>query len=371
MKMKIYPIILFSLTVPFWFLSHTHAEEIQNCDIRGAWDSHYPFVVFSEIQHEYKYYDEKYGDSHNFPKEREQGLLNCVENKYFKKATDTENLFSSLNFRYAPPAPFIKLFLYHGFDIFKNDSADNLYLVSAVYQGDFKHINIPALTHKEIVETLYPTSNISYLNKVWMGNMPKDIAINLAKLFLSLGVHADKNDYNDIVTSSLYQYAPEQNGGDFDSNHFKPDEKHRADDIQKPTKDSDGNDVRKYEFSITFYRSPVTYWLEEFIAAGYPASMLDTHKLHYPHFMKDASVAQVTEMLKNPDAHKIPTNQNCPYKAEAMDCPLTPSINMRDAMGRTPLHIAGEQGNKAVFDALITIGADTNLKDYRGNVPKL
>ena len=44
---------------------------------------------------------------------------------------------------------------------------------------------------------------------------------------------------------------------------------------------------------------------------------------------------------------------------------------MRDAMGRTPLHIAGEQGNKAVFNALITIGADTNIKDYRGLLPKL
>ncbi|MCH9852236.1 MAG: hypothetical protein K0U45_06500 [Alphaproteobacteria bacterium] len=44
---------------------------------------------------------------------------------------------------------------------------------------------------------------------------------------------------------------------------------------------------------------------------------------------------------------------------------------MRDAMGRTPLHIAGLAKNKAVYDFLITQGADITIKDFRDNLPIL
>ena len=82
-------------------------------------------------------------------------------------------------------------------------------------------------------------------------------------------------------------------------------------------------------------------------------------------------------MLDNPKAHAIKTNINCNYDKDededetALICPLTPSINMRDAMGRTPLHIAGNEGNQAVYDYLKNMGADTSIMDYRGNSPTL
>ena len=44
-------------------------------------------------------------------------------------------------------------------------------------------------------------------------------------------------------------------------------------------------------------------------------------------------------------------------------------VNMRASYGRTPLHIAAEEGSADVCEALLESGADVNAKDDRGRTP--
>jgi ankyrin repeat protein len=44
---------------------------------------------------------------------------------------------------------------------------------------------------------------------------------------------------------------------------------------------------------------------------------------------------------------------------------------LQDYDGRTPLHIAGSNGYKKLFNILVAAGADTKIKDNFGNLPKL
>ena len=44
-------------------------------------------------------------------------------------------------------------------------------------------------------------------------------------------------------------------------------------------------------------------------------------------------------------------------------------VNMRASYGRTPLHIAAEEGSADVCEALLECGADVNAKDDRGRTP--
>jgi len=47
------------------------------------------------------------------------------------------------------------------------------------------------------------------------------------------------------------------------------------------------------------------------------------------------------------------------------------SFNLQDYDGRTPLHIAGSNGHKTLYDLLVKAGADTQIKDNFGNLPLL
>ena len=210
-------------------------------------------------------------------------------------------------------------------------------------------------------------------------------AIALAKLYLSLGVdiHAITTVYDGIpqnaLTQSYMKYfkiirinlGEDYNNKEAVFGNIEPEDVPAID--PNPLPDyynglQPKTDTKKYAYR----KSKVTYWLEEFIESGYSAEMLDTHKLHYPRFMKSASVEEIKRMLDNPKAHAIKTNINCNYDKDedetALICPLIPSINIRDAMGRTPLHIAGEQGNEDVFNYLKNNGADTSIMDYRNNL---
>ncbi|MCH9845033.1 MAG: hypothetical protein K0U39_05945, partial [Alphaproteobacteria bacterium] len=195
------------------------------------------------------------------------------------------------------------------------------------------------------------------------------------KLYLSLGAHIydqETRGTNSALYQSLYNY-------DYRKEYSVPiDEKHRVSDVEDYMDAEIPRQVFDEEEEF-YYRSPVTYWIEDFIAKEYPIAMLDTHSLLYSAFIEAASVEDIADILNNPEAHKIPINSNCPYiKADENGdkdemevgriCPLTPSINMRDAMGRTPLHIAKVTGNDAVYDYLIAQGADATIKDFRGNL---
>jgi ankyrin repeat protein len=46
-------------------------------------------------------------------------------------------------------------------------------------------------------------------------------------------------------------------------------------------------------------------------------------------------------------------------------------LNLRDYDGRTPLHIAGSNGYKDLYNTLVKAGADTQIKDNFGNLPFL
>ncbi len=320
-------------------------------------DRHTELLVYltEQVRFEYGYYANTSDDGSEFPQARQQEILQHIEHKFLKHDAD-EILQDDWNLlAHVSSIDIAKLFLFYGGHVLRTGA------VSGVADQNGRYAKKPAkLNHDEIVEFIKTTEYADLLG-YWNHDLPSNNAIALLKLYIAL--RGDIHLVKIALESSLYEYIDYYLYGET-TPYVTIDKIHNADDII-PAGKLIGIEKHYY------YRSPVTYWLEEFIAADYPASMLDTHKLHYPRFMKDASVAQVTEMLENPDAHKIPTNQNCPYKAEAMDCPLTPSINMRDAMGRTPLHIAGEQGNKAVFDTLIQIGADKTVKDYRGKLPKL
>ncbi len=323
---------------------------------------------------EYRYYGDKYDDSSQFPQARQQELLHYFENSYLNTARYQRAFHNAEAKKYnpliiVPNVIFAKLFLSYASDPFYERHGTTPIEHQFSTFGSDRTKDLPKFNHEKIIAILKDPESHGYEFRPWSLWLATPDTIALAKLFLALG---DDINFNKAIKGSLYVYSrDEHDSEDFIRNperyYIYPDKIHRADDIIAPHYSK----IITSDYYYKYFRTPVTYWLEEFIEAGYPASMLDTHKLHYPHFMKDASVAQVTEMLENPDAHKIANNINCPYKAEAMDCPLTPSINMRDAMGRTPLHIAGEQGNKAVFDALIKIGADKSIKDYRGLLPKI
>ena len=213
-------------------------------------------------------------------------------------------------------------------------------------------------------------------------NISTNSILSLAKLYLSLGVdiHAittvEDDKSRNALTASYIQYlkiirinlGEDYNNKEAVFGNIEPEDVPAID--PNPLPDYYNGlqpkvDTKKYAYR----KSKVTYWLEEFIESGYPAEMLDTHKLHYPRYMKSASVEDVKDMLDNPKAHAIKTNINCNENAKGEPiCPLTPSVNIRDAMGRTPLHIAGNEGNEAVYNYLRNNGADTSIMDYRNNL---
>ncbi len=334
------------------------------------------YDYLNQVNFEYSYYAHPYDDSKHFPQTREQEILNHIENHFLKEHADKifAGRFNPLE--YTSSINIAKLLLNYGGQAF-----DNNILADFSWQSKrYKNID-PNLSHEEIIEIV--KNNLNNMRKdYWERGKPNKNKIDLIKLYLSLGADINAKGFLERtpLTASLYIYVTFREGSSSRDRedikiipHIKPDEKHRADDIVV-IKNFEGSSIISYRHH-TYYRTPITYWLEEFIEAGYPASMLDTHKLLYPRFMKGASVEDVKDMLDNPKANAIKTNINCNYDKDedetALICPLIPSINMRDAMGRTPLHIAGNEGNQAVYNYLKNNGADTSIKDYRGNSPTL
>ncbi len=334
-------------------------------------------IDMHHIYSEYSYYDSKYGDGKKFPPGREAQLLKCIEDNYIQGTSFSWSARKeSINL---PSISFAKLFLKYGFNPIKIH-ADSYYktILGSTARQNKKIKNPPNLTHEQIIKALYSEWG---RQNTWFGNRPSDNAIKMIKLFLSLGVdnHKDSLIWKNSIILSLYRYNSEF---DAEGRFVIPDEKYRADDIKAPH-----NIKVRYDginepnlFKITYFRTPVTYWLEEFIEREYPIEMLDSHALLYPRFMESASLDEIQSMTENPQAHKIAVNINCPYRgveaetdgsADENNCPLTPSINMKDAMGRTPLHIAGNEGNQAVYDYLKNMGADASIMDYRNNLATL
>ncbi|MCH9852804.1 MAG: hypothetical protein K0U45_04795 [Alphaproteobacteria bacterium] len=335
------------------------------------------------MRSEYYHYALHYDDGDYFPEQRQQEVinkyvekLNNIKKEYFYGCYAGDEKINVM--AYMANLPMAKLFLNHGADLFENyGGIPPLLGVTAQKERDKNPNKFSSHNQlmRQIDRSLYSDNELP--------DLPSNYAITLSKLYLALGANIDATGYFDdptidmpddtignikfgsyIKTSynalqiSLFEYIVAH-----DKYIIKPDEQHRADDILLKLKDEEYPDWHRI-----YYRSPVTYWLESFIAAGYPASMLDTHQILYPHFMKNATPQTIKDMLANPKQHSLKANINCPFEQK---CPLTPSINMRDAMGRTPLHIAGLAKNKAIYDFLISQGADITIKDFRDNLPIL
>ena len=325
-----------------------------------------------KIRYEYNHYAH-YDDDSYFPQDREQEILTHLED-YFLKDKPYQKFYGDRNNPLVgiSSIAMARLFLRYGgnvFDVnsdFLFDSGITPLAGVSIQEGRLREYfikDIESFSHDEFITEISKSYPFYYRKDLATPN-----AIALIKLYLSLGAKSDEeipkrlSENASAIEFSLYHNTIEEGG--YNSIYIWPDDKHRADDIKAPIKEEYSNEF--------FYRSPVTYWLEEFIESGYPAEMLDTHKLHYPYFMNSASVENVKNMLDNPKAHAIKTNINCNEDAKGEPiCPLTPSINMKDAMGRTPLHIAGNEGNEDVFNYLKNNGADTSIMDYRNNLATL
>ena len=331
------------------------------------------------IKHYYYYYAHKFDNKKMFPAEKETLFIQRIEKKYFlsKKYLGEGFFYFDALLTNTPSIAFAKKLMKYGSDALAIDKWNgSTLLTNAVYQRyPIKVLDFNLHSEKYLqydIETEYHADNDDPSNNIeWAKNLPFKNSIELAKLYMGLGVDIDvKNkEGENALTLSLASYVVFLESYDgYKEEHKTYDDKHKANDIKKP---------HTYVGYATyyFYRTPVTYWLEEFIEAGYPASMLETHKLLYPRFMKSASVEDVKDMLDNPEAYAIEVNINCNYDKDedetALICPLTPSINIRDAMGRTPLHIAGNEGNEDVFNYLKNNGADASIMDYRKNLAML
>ncbi len=327
------------------------------------------------IEPEYTYYANVYDDGSYFPKSREGEILDHIEN-YFLVPHRAEIIGKNEGafLYYSQSIDMAKLFMRYGDIAFSPTKINEWHPITGVAKQypRQKHIN-KNLSHDEIIAINKKPYKDKDKDEKWVGSLPSNNSIALIKLYLSLGAHIydqATDGTNGALYESLYDYKF------LGKNVIRLDEKHKVNDIDKYI----GAETENHYYADgDFYRLPVTYWIEDFIAKEYPVAMLDTHALLYSAFIEAASVEDVADILNNPEAHKIPANKNCPYiKADengdkderevSRICSLTPSINMRDAMGRTPLHIAKVSGNEAVYDYLIAQGADATIKDFRGNL---
>ncbi|MCH9844042.1 MAG: hypothetical protein K0U39_00890 [Alphaproteobacteria bacterium] len=325
---------------------------------------------------EYAYYGHAYNSDSSFPRMRARDILQKIEmdiinqlqqlsDKDLARAQFSDDLYHAFSL------PVVKLLLYYGANPVHRDaetgnSPINGIVRQAVVRGeDFK----TGLTHTEMMEW-YNSSN----NETWPNTLPSDTAINLTRLYVALGETIHKTDDTrsaiyDPLWLSLYDEVTRVG--------YKLILRNAIGDARRVEE--------KYpwdtEYDHSYYTSPVTDWIQNFITRRHDAHMLDTHFLLYPRFMKTASVEEIVDILNNPETLNTPViNSNCPYRGADIEsgvmrdpdpeatCPLTPHINMRDAMGRTPLHIARMTGNDAVYYYLIAQGADTSIKDFRGNL---
>ena len=327
------------------------------------------------VEYEYSYYFHIYDDGTHFPKSRERDILHHIETEFLQPHSDEIIEKNKREFlHYSQSIDMAKLLMHYGDIAFAPTKSNEYHPITGVAEQLIRQKNVNKnLSHDEII-VLKGNPNRSG-GEDWVDSLPSNNSIALIKLYLSLGANIyDQltNETNGALYESLYDYDDRFIGED----GIKLDEKHKVTNIQKYI--SSETEINSYGEGI-FYRSPVTYWIEDFIAADQSVTLLETHPLLYSAFIEAADVADIADILNNPKVHKIAINSNCPYikadkkgnknKAEIKRiCPLTPSINMRDAMGRTPLHIAKVTGNDAVYDYLIAQGADTSIKDFRGNL---
>ncbi len=374
----------FCIMVTILSISSACADGFHSDDsLKGRFD--YDMNV---VAAEYYYHAGKWRDSKIFPAEREQFLIKKIENKYFASG-DVKELDEAYNLNgFVTSLGFSKMFLRYGVDgLYITRKAKYTSLIAVVSQIDIPppKEDLTLAEVRDYVQFRSEQDAAAYLKFGW--GISTNSILSLAKLYLSLGVDvhaiANKHDkpHNALIESYItyikiirINLGEDYNNKEAVFGYIEPEDVPAID--PNPLPDyynglQPKTDTKKYAYR----KSKVTYWLEEFIESGYPSEMLDTHKLLYPRFMKSASVEEVKTMLDNPQAHIIKANINCNYDKDedetALVCPLTPSINMRDAMGRTPLHIAGEQGNEAVYNYLKNNGADASIMDYRKNLAML
>ncbi len=226
-----------------------------------------------------------------------------------------------------------------GADITIKDTTGKRAVNYAQYLAIVDYLRAPSASSTIQKKTISRQQSNGDLNEKLMDALQVETldAIALVKKHLSLGAEFDTYIALRHSLQDAYQAADDWTDG----TEATIDEKDRADDIQQPRSSrSPYQDNDDYSYSA-YYRTPVTYWLEELIARGYPASMLDVHRLLYPRYMKNAGIEDIKALLAQPEDN-----------GQATD------INMRDAMGRTPLYIADIQGNQAIFDYLKQNGAD-------------
>ncbi len=333
----------------------------------------YDYIIF--VEEEYAYYFHIYDDGTYFPKSRERDILQHIETEFLQPHGDEIIESNKIAFLYhSHSIDMAKLFMHYGAIAFAPTKSNEFHPITGIVEQIPRQKNINKnLIHDDIIAINGSSDRNEGEN--WIKSLPSNNSIALIKLYLSLGANIyDQTSrfHNGVLYESLYKYNYWYKKKD----SITLDEKHKVTNIQKYI----GAETENHSFADgDFYRSPVTYWIEDFIAADQSVTLLETHPLLYSAFIEAADVADIADILNNPKAHKIAINSNCPYikankkgnknKAEVKKiCPLTPHINMRDAMGRTPLHIAKVTGNKAVYDYLIAQGADTSIKDFRGNL---
>ena len=375
----------FCIMVTILSINNTYADTVHfDSSLKGRFR-----YDMNLVRAEYYYHAGKYDDSKIFPAEREQFLIKKIEDEYFASG-DVKELDEGYNLNaFINSLGFAKMFLRYGVDgLYISKKTKNTSLILIVRQSDTSPPK-KDLTLAEVRQHVqFRSEQDAYAYLDFGFNISTNSILSLTKLYLSLGVdvHAIATVGNDkpqnALTQSYMKYfkiirinlGEDYNNKEAVFGNIEPEDVPAID--PNPLPDYYNNlqpkvDTKKYAYR----KSKVTYWLEEFIESGYPAEMLDTHKLHYPRFMKSASVEEIKKMLDNPKAHAIKTNINCNYDKDedetALICPLIPSINIRDAMGRTPLHIAGNEGNEAVYNYLKNNGADASIMDYRGNLATL
>ena len=292
------------------------------------------------VRAEYYYHASKYGDSKIFPAEREQFLIKIIEDKYFANGDHVElnNVYNLTAF--IESINFAKMFLRYGVDgLYISKKTKNTSLILIVRQSDTSPPK-KDLTLAEVRQHVqFRSEQDAYAYLDFGFNISTNSILSLTKLYLSLGVdvHAIATVGNDkpqnALTQSYMKYfkiirinlGEDYNNKEAVFGNIEPEDVPAID--PNPLPDYYNNlqpktDTKKYAYR----KSKVTYWLEEFIESGYSAEILETHRLLYPRFMKEASVEEIKKMLDNPEAHAIKTNINCNYDKDedetALICPF-------------------------------------------------
>ena len=160
---------------------------------------------------------------------------------------------------------------------------------------------------------LMHAANVNRDPVLWefMDKEPADMemALELVKLYLGLGLDPEKQDVQEIAKSALgYSYF------------YKIGKKS----VKKP--------------------SLITKFLQTYIESDYTIGITNLPLLLNHHYMQDATALQIDRLAIN-----------------------GANLNVRNVAGQTPLMIAALYNNRSIINTLIRRGADIRVKDYRGN----